>query len=221
MGLIIECRNLGMSYADGTVRVLQNLDFDVQIGEFVVILGRSGSGKSTLLNILGAMDVATRGRVAISGVALGDLMEAGRTQFRRKSLGFIFQTYNLVPTLTVAQSLQLPLELNALAPNGKIETMLATLGLNGLGARYPEELSGGEQQRVAVGRALIHTPQLVLADEPTGNLDSIAGEGVLTLIKTLSRTQGATVVMATHSADVARHADRVLQMHDGQLIEGP
>ena len=221
MGLIIECRNLGMSYAAGTVRVLQNLNFDVQIGEFVVILGRSGSGKSTLLNILGAMDLATSGRVAISGVALGALIEAGRTQFRRKSLGFIFQTYNLVPTLTVAQNLQLPLELNGLATHDKIEIMLAALSLEGLGARYPEELSGGEQQRVAVGRALIHTPPLVLADEPTGNLDSIASEGVLTLLKALSRTQGASVVMATHSADVARHADRVLQMHDGQLIEGP
>jgi len=217
--VLVRCCGVEMSYGDPAVQVLHALEFAVIRGEFVAIMGRSGSGKSTLLNLIGGMDSATAGEINVAGINLSRLNERARTEFRRTSVGFIFQTYNLVPTLTAAQNLQLPLELNSRAAGTLVRDMLSALGLVGLGARYPHELSGGEQQRVAIGRALIHAPPLVIADEPTGNLDARTSAEVLALLKLLSRQQGATIIMATHSVDAARIADRTLQIRDGNLAE--
>jgi putative ABC transport system ATP-binding protein len=215
--VLVRCHDVEMSYGDPAVSVLHSLEFVVTRGEFVAIMGRSGSGKSTLLNLIGGMDSASAGEINVAGINLGKLSERARTKFRRESVGFIFQTYNLVPTLTAAQNLQLPLELNSRHVGTKVTDMLCALELKGLGERYPHELSGGEQQRVAIGRALIHAPPLVIADEPTGNLDARTSTEVLALLKSLSQQSGATIVMATHSVDAARIADRTLQIRDGNL----
>ncbi|MEN8174333.1 MAG: ABC transporter ATP-binding protein [Pseudomonadota bacterium] len=220
--IIISARGLAKSYFDGDRehRVLTGIDLDVRAGEFVVILGRSGSGKSTLLNLLGAMDVPGGGTLRIHGVETGQLDESQRTLFRRRQVGFVFQAYNLVPTLSVYENLQLPLELNGVEPASRpprIEEFLDRLGLDGRGNSYPEHLSGGEQQRVAIARALIHHPALVIADEPTGNLDLETGQQVLALLDETTRAEGRTLVMATHSREVMGIADRVFRIHEGQL----
>jgi putative ABC transport system ATP-binding protein len=217
---LIEGRGLTKVYDEAGRRhvVLADIDLDIGAGEFVVVLGRSGSGKSTLLNLLGAMDVPSGGALTVGGQRIDRLDELGRTYFRRRQVGFVFQAFNLIPTLTVAENLRLPLALNHLDEDpSRIEAQLDALGLGGKGRRFPDQLSGGEQQRVAVARALIHAPALVIADEPTGNLDLDTGRQVLELLDRMTRAAGKTLVMATHSREVIGIADRVLTIHEGRL----
>jgi putative ABC transport system ATP-binding protein len=202
--------------------VLHEVSASFAPGEFVVLLGRSGSGKSTLLNLVSGIDTPTSGEVTVAGQALTRLSERERTLFRRSSIGFIFQFYNLVPTLTVLENLLLPLELNGRTgaqDRRAAAELLAQVGLADRRDTYPDRLSGGEQQRVAVARALVHDPALVLADEPTGNLDLDTGRQVLALLDTLTRGAGKNLLMVTHSADVVGLADRVLRISEGKLKE--
>jgi len=206
-------------YDDGPP-VLSDLDLDVAAGEFVVVLGRSGSGKSTLLNLVAGIDVPDTGRVRVAGHDLAALTDAARTRFRCRHVGLVFQAFNLVPTLTVAENLALPLELAGLDAPDAVDAMLERLGLAGMGGRYPEALSGGEQQRVAVGRALMHDPPVILADEPTGALDLETGRRVVALLDDLVRAHGRTLVMATHAREVVGYADRVVTIAGGRIEAG-
>lgn len=219
MTIIVRCTALEMCYPGSTSCVLHDLDLNVEAGEFIAILGRSGSGKSTLLNLLGAMDKPTSGTLEVAGVDLTRIDEATQTGFRRRYVGFVFQNFNLVPVLNVRRNLCLPLELNRIQDSGQVPALLDALGLTGYGERYPEQLSGGEQQRVAIGRALIHRPPLILADEPTGNLDLETSGTVLELLRGLTRANQSTVVMATHSLEAAGYADRVLRLVGGKVVE--
>lgn len=202
--------------------VLRDVSAVFAAGEFVVLLGKSGSGKSTLLNLISAIDTPSSGEILIAGVPIHELSERERTLFRREHIGFVFQFYNLVPTLTVLENLLLPLELNnrtAKADRNHAIELLDQVGLGDRQRAYPDKLSGGEQQRIAVARALVHDPQLVLADEPTGNLDDDTGRHVLDLLDALTRKAGKNLVMVTHSRDVVGLADRVLSIREGQLVE--
>ncbi len=221
---MINARRLAKTYFDGDRQhvVLSAVDLDIRSGEFVVILGRSGSGKSTLLNLIGAMDTPTAGEIRVGGARIDNLSEDGRTLFRRRHVGFVFQAYNLIPTLSVAENLLLPLELNEQGGDTaqeRIRYFLQQLGIDDKTEYFPEQLSGGEQQRVAIARALVHRPALVIADEPTGNLDLETGQQVLALLDRLTRMEGKTLVMATHSQDVIGMADRIFTIADGRLIE--
>jgi putative ABC transport system ATP-binding protein len=218
---VIRARNLVKTYAgvDSPLPVLSGLDLDVRRGEFVVVLGRSGSGKSTLLNLIAAMDRPSAGTIEVDGIDITPLSENERSLFRRRRLGFIFQAYNLIPTLTVRENLELPLALNGDRDTGKAPALLARLGIEAKIDEFPDRLSGGEQQRVAIARALIHGPAVVLADEPTGNLDLDSGRQVLQLLDELVRDAGTTLVMATHSSEVIGHADRILTIERGHLVE--
>jgi ABC-type antimicrobial peptide transport system, ATPase component len=204
--------------------VLRGVDLAIRRGEFVVLLGRSGSGKSTLLNLLGGLDTPSGGRVLIEGRDLFAQSERERSLWRRLAVGIVFQSYNLIPTLTVLENLRLPLELlgrRRREAAAAAEAQLERVGLGGYGAAFPDQLSGGEQQRVAVARALIHRPALVLADEPTGSLDLETARQVLALLDDLCRSEGMTLVMATHAREVIGLADRVLTLVDGRLRESP
>ncbi len=225
---LIRLRDLTKVYEEGarTRSVFRGLNVQVAAGECVVLLGRSGSGKSTLLNLIGGIDLPTGGEVLVRvdgrEVSLTRLSERERTLFRRARIGFIFQFSNLIPTLTVAENVRLPLELNGHGRAAQAERaadLLAAVGLADRGASFPDRLSGGEQQRVAIARALVHDPVLLLADEPTGNLDIETGRTVLDLLDRLVRQRGKTLVMVTHSPEVIGVADRVLTMRDGRLIE--
>jgi putative ABC transport system ATP-binding protein len=210
-----------MRYGSGSLStgVLEAMDFTAEAGEFVVVLGRSGSGKSTLLNLLGGMDRPLAGTLRIGDDELTAMDEEARARFRRRAIGFVFQAFNLLPTLTVAENLALPLALNQRRERDLVPAMLERLGLQDRAARYPDQLSGGEQQRVAIGRALIHSPPLVLADEPTGNLDADTSQQVLRLFSELVRERGITLVMATHSSEPQALADRVLRLDHGRLVD--
>jgi putative ABC transport system ATP-binding protein len=223
---IIELRGVTKTYREGdtTRAVLVGVDATIRRGELCVLIGRSGSGKSTLLNLIGGIDVPTSGAIVVDGTDLAGASEAARTLFRRHHVGFVFQFFNLIPTLTVLENLRLPLELNGRprdAARERAAALLAEVGLAGREAAFPEHLSGGEQQRVAVARALVHEPLLVLADEPTGNLDLDTGRQVLELLDRLTRQAGRTMVMATHSAEVMGLADRIFRLQDGRLVETP
>jgi putative ABC transport system ATP-binding protein len=203
-------------------QVLDGLDLTVSDGELVALVGRSGSGKSTLLNVIAGIDQPSAGQVTVDGVAVSKLGERDRTLFRRNHLGFVFQFFNLLPTLTVTENVLLPLELTGRAERAaeRVAALLEAVGLADRGRAFPDRLSGGEQQRVAVARALVHDPSLVLADEPTGALDAETGRTVLALLLQLARGQRRTVVLVTHSPEVARAADRVLTLDGGRLVEG-
>jgi putative ABC transport system ATP-binding protein len=203
--------------------VLRGVDAEIRRGEVVALLGRSGSGKSTLLHLIGGIDLPTAGDIEIAGVSLTRASERARTLFRRRHVGFVFQFFNLIPTLTVEENLLLPLELNGRGgdPGRRaVHALLDEVGLRDRAATFPERLSGGEQQRVAVARALVHDPDLVLADEPTGNLDLDTGRQVLQLLDRMTRRAGKTLVIVTHAAEVAGLADRVLRLHEGRLVPG-
>ncbi len=221
---LIELRNLTKTYEEGERRRLVLCDTDVTIrrGELAVLIGRSGSGKSTLLNLLSGIDQPTSGVVVIDGVAISSLPERERTLFRRDRIGFVFQFFNLIPTLTVEENLLLPLELKgkvSAAERRAAFDLLAEVGLADRAASFPDRLSGGEQQRLAVARALAHDPLLVLADEPTGNLDLETGLQVLDLLDRLTRRAGKTMVMVTHSPEVIGMADRVFRIEECRLVE--
>jgi putative ABC transport system ATP-binding protein len=222
---LLEIRNLGRTYREGDRErvVLREAGATLQRGELVVLLGRSGSGKSTLLNLIAGIDLPDHGEVLLDGVSLSTLSERERTLLRRDHIGFIFQSLNLIPTLTVIENLLLPLELKGLRKGGAAvaRALLDEVGLVDRSDSYPDRLSGGEQQRVAVARALVHNPLLVLADEPTGNLDLETGLAVLDLLDRLTRRAGKTLLMATHSLEVSGIADRVFRIADGQLLELP
>jgi putative ABC transport system ATP-binding protein len=215
-------RLAGVTKAYGEHTVLDAVDLEIERGEFLVLIGRSGSGKSTLLKLIGGLDSPDSGSVHFGGRRLEQMRERERALFRRRRIGFVFQFFNLIPTLTAAENIQLPLALNAL-PGGEIarrtDALLAELGLEGCGGRFPEELSGGEQQRVAIARAVAHEPGIVLADEPTGNLDLETAERVLKLLDATCRRRGATLVMATHGREVIGLADRVLTIRNAKLEE--
>ena len=220
----IALRNLRKHYTEGDQQrvIFADLDLDIGRGELVALLGQSGSGKSTLLNLLGGIDLPDAGQIRISDRLLTALSEVERTRFRRRHIGFVFQFFNLIPTLTVAENLLLPLELNGLAAPDQRERALELLDQVGLGDRrasFPERLSGGEQQRLALARALVHGPWLLLADEPTGNLDAATGERILELLLTLHRQAETTMVMVTHSREVAARADRILMLDNGRIRE--
>ena len=202
--------------------VLQNAHAEFQPGEITAILGRSGSGKSTLLNLISGIDEPDGGRIWVDGQELSALSERDRTLFRRARIGFVFQFYNLIPTLTVGENVSLPLELNRVPrplAHQKAQELLEAVGLLERWDTFPEKLSGGEQQRVTLARALVHDPLLILADEPTGNLDEETGAQVMSLLARLTREQNRTLLMVTHSVEAASHADRVLRLSHGQLIE--
>jgi len=223
---MIRLEQLSKTYMEaGRARVvLDELDLTFAAGEFVCLLGKSGSGKSTLLNLISGIDAPTRGHVTIQApeetVRLTALSEQARTLFRRRHIGIIFQFFNLIPTLTVLENVTLPLELAGRGGDlrGKASGLLARVGLGDRLATFPDKLSGGEQQRVAIARALIHDPLLILADEPTGNLDEETGESVLALLLELTRGAGKTLLMATHASDIAQRADRVLHLAHGKLM---
>jgi putative ABC transport system ATP-binding protein len=221
---LIELRNLTKAYVEGEQQrmVLCDTSVSVQRGELAVLVGRSGSGKSTLLNLLSGIDQPSSGAVVIDGVEISSLSERERTLFRRDRIGFVFQFFNLIPTLTVEENLLLPLELKGKVSPGERRAaldLLAEVGLADRAASYPDRLSGGEQQRVAVARALAHDPLLVLADEPTGNLDLETGLQVLEILDRLTRQAGKTMVMVTHSPEVVGLADRVFRIEDCRLVE--
>jgi len=203
--------------------VLRKADAEFARGEFVAILGKSGSGKSTLLNLISGIDLVDHGDIWVNGQQLTTLNERQRTLFRRQNIGFIFQFFNLIPTLTVWENVILPLELAGL-DNGKAhrraEALLESVGLLDRRDTFPDRLSGGEQQRVAIARALVHDPLLVLADEPTGNLDEETGRQVMALLDRLTRQNGKNLILVTHSNEAAAYADRVLTLRDGKLVNG-
>ena len=201
--------------------VLNQVDEVFHKGEFICVLGKSGSGKSTLLNLISGIDVPTQGRIIISSdnqdISISDLTEKDRTLFRRRHIGIIFQFFNLIPTLNVLENVTLPLELNG---NFSIEVATSLMNRVGLGNRletYPDKLSAGEQQRVAIARALVHNPSIILADEPTGNLDAETGNLVLAILLEFVQDFGQTLLLVTHDHEIASHADRVLQMTNGKL----
>lgn len=213
---VVAC-GLTVRYPPETRAVLAGLDLEVMTGRFVAILGRSGSGKSTLLNLLGAMEPPQEGSLQVAGQDLARLDEAGRTLFRRQRLGFVFQSFNLIPVLDVHRNVALPLALNGQEDGRRVTELLAALGIAHLAQRYPETLSGGEQQRVAIARALVHRPALVLADEPTGNLDQETSRQVIELMTQVLAREGTTLIMATHSEEAADSAHEVFRLTGGRL----
>ena len=218
----IRVRNLCRSYQEGNRRhaVLDNLSADFIKGESVALRGRSGSGKSTLLNLISGIDAPDRGDVEVAGLNITNMSERDRTLFRREHIGFVYQAFNLISTLSVSDNIRLVLELNGIAEpeaSDRIHDLLSAVELADRGGSFPDVLSGGEQQRVAIARALVHRPSLLLADEPTGNLDDKTAEGVLQLLDRLVRQAGGTMIVATHSAAIASYCDRVLELHDGAL----
>ena len=221
----IRLEGLTKGYQEGghTRTVLREADAEFARGEFVAILGKSGSGKSTLLNLISGIDLVDGGDIHVNGQRLPSLNERQRTLFRRQNIGFIFQFFNLIPTLTVWENVILPLELagmdNGDARRGA-EALLEAVGLLDRKDTFPDRLSGGEQQRVAIARALVHDPVLVLADEPTGNLDEDTGRQVMDLLDRLTRQAGKNLILVTHSNEAAAYADRVLTLHDGKLVNG-
>jgi len=221
---LVQLRRLTKVYREGEQErvVLDRIDAEIRKGEFVVLLGRSGAGKSTLLNLISGIDLPTSGEVVIDGKNLTRLSENERTLFRRRHIGFVFQAFNLIPTLTVAENILLPLELNGQLSDEEQERALSFLrevGLEDRADTFPDRLSGGEQQRIAIARALAHDPLLILADEPTGNLDFETASQVMHLLDRLIHRAGKTILVVTHDRELIDMADRVLELKGGKLNE--
>lgn len=222
-GALVELEHLSKTFQEGETQrtVLDRVSLKILPGEFIVLLGNSGSGKSTLLNLVSGIDKPDRGLIRINGLEITAMNERSRTLLRRDQIGFVFQFFNLIATLTVLENVTLPQELAGRSPKEAQISALKLLEQVQLLDRqdtFPDKLSGGQQQRVAIARAIAHDPQLVLADEPTGNLDAQTGEKVLKLLLELTRKTGKTLIMATHNPEIAKEADRVLRVQDGQLI---
>ncbi len=218
---ILRTENLKKYYGEGEtcVKALDGIDFAVDKGEFVSIIGTSGSGKSTLLNMLGGLDRPTSGTVAVDGKNIFSLKEEALTIFRRRKIGFVFQSYNLVPVLNVYENIVLPIELDGNRVDRKfVSSVIETLGLEQKLYALPSQLSGGQQQRVAIARALASKPAIILADEPTGNLDSATSQDVLGLLKVTGERFGQTIVMITHNEEIAQMADRIVHIEDGRIV---
>lgn len=219
---LLEVESISKIYGSGeaAVHALKDVSFSVPKGDFVAIVGESGSGKSTLLNMVGALDTPTAGKVFIDGKDIFSMKDSNLTIFRRRNVGFIFQSFNLIPELNVEQNIIFPLLLDYQKPDKKyLEELLAVLNLKERRHHLPSQLSGGQQQRVAIGRALITRPALILADEPTGNLDTQNSSEVITLLKEAARKYQQTIVMITHNRSIAQTADRILQVSDGILTD--
>ena len=221
---VVEMRDLTKSYEDesGMRSVIEHADCVIYQGELVALSGPSGSGKTTILNLVSGIDTPTSGEVLIDSTPITKLTETERTLFRRKNIGFVFQFFNLIPTLNVRENLSLPLQLNGYSgeeSQSRVTELLEQIGMEDRMDSYPDRLSGGEQQRVAIARALAHEPRLILADEPTGNLDAVTGNAVLSLLKDLVRASGRTMIIVSHSSTVTDLASRVLTIERGRLIE--
>lgn len=219
---LLEVENLSKTYGQGeaAVHALRGATFTVPKGEFVAVVGESGSGKSTLLNLIGGLDIPTSGKVFIDGKDIFAMKDRSLTVFRRRNIGFVFQSFNLIPELTVEQNILFPVLLDYQTPDrAYLEELLEVLGLTERRHHLPGQLSGGQQQRAAIGRALITRPALILADEPTGNLDTRNSGEVIALLKKASRTYEQTIVMITHSRTIAQTADRILQVSDGVVTD--
>lgn len=218
---VLEVKDLCKVYGEGdtAVHAVDHVSFEVEKGEFVAIVGASGSGKSTLMNLIGGIDRPTAGKVIIDGEDLYALSESERAIFRRRNIGMIFQFYNLIPTLTAEENIMLPFLLDKRRPEkAKVKELLALLGLEARATHLPSALSGGQQQRVSIGRALINDPAFILADEPTGNLDSQSGREVMALLQMANRKYHQTVLLITHDERIALSADRILTIGDGKLL---
>lgn len=219
---LLEVQNVCKTYGSGeaAVHALKNASFTVPKGEFVTVVGESGSGKSTLLNLIGALDTPTSGKVWIDGRDIFSMKERSLTIFRRRNVGFIFQSFNLIPELTVEQNIEFPVLLDYRKPDkAYLEELLTVLNLQERRHHLPSQLSGGQQQRAAIGRALITRPALILADEPTGNLDTQNSSEVIALLKQASRSYEQTIILITHSRSIAQTADRILRVSDGVLTD--
>jgi len=219
---LLEVKSISKTYGGGeaAVNALKDISFSVPKGEFVAIVGESGSGKSTLLNMVGALDTPTSGKVFIDGKDIFSMKDSSLTIFRRRNIGFIFQSFNLIPELNVEQNIIFPVLLDYQKPDKKyLEELLTVLNLKDRRHHLPSQLSGGQQQRVSIGRALITRPSLILADEPTGNLDTQNSSEVITLLKEAARKYQQTIVMITHSRSIAQTTDRILQVSDGVLTD--
>ena len=218
---ILETRDLRKVYGSGDteVRALDGVDLTVEKGEFVAVVGTSGSGKSTLLHMLGGLDRPTSGTVTVDGKELSTLKDEELTIFRRRKIGFVFQNYNLVPVLNVYENIVLPIQLDGKAPDkGYVDQIIETLGLGNKLQNLPNNLSGGQQQRVAIARALAAKPAIILADEPTGNLDSATSLDVMGLLKVTAQKFSQTIVMITHNEELAQMADRIIRIEDGRIV---
>lgn len=221
MAAILQLEQVRKTYTkgDNEVLALAGVDISIDQGEFLAVVGPSGSGKTTLLNIIGCLDSPSSGRVLYKGESLGAMKEDELSDYRKQHISFIFQSYNLIPVLTVRENVELPLvierKLGKEAIRAKADEVIASVGLKGLGDRYPRELSGGQEQRVAIARALVKEPYIVLADEPTANLDSHTAEEIVDIMRDINKTKGATFIFSTHDALVQKHARRVLTIRDG------
>jgi putative ABC transport system ATP-binding protein len=221
MAAILRLEQVRRTYTKGEnqVHALAGVDIAIEQGEFLAVVGPSGSGKTTLLNIIGCLDSPSSGRVLYKGESLGAMKEDQLSDYRKQHISFIFQSYNLIPVLTVRENVELPLvierKLSKEAIRAKADELIAAVGLKGLGERYPRELSGGQEQRVAIARALVKEPYIVLADEPTANLDSHTAEEIVDIMREINRTKGATFIFSTHDPLVQKHARRVLTIRDG------
>ncbi len=221
---LYSLRDVRRVYGQGAneVQAVHNLDLEIGRGEFVVVVGPSGSGKTTLLQLLGALDRPTSGEIHFEGRDLVRMPDAELTELRLKTIGFIFQQFNLIPTLTAAQNVEValaPTDLESNERRARARQLLASVGLGGRATHLPSQLSGGEQQRVAIARALANNPDVLLADEPTGNLDTATGEEIMALLKSLSTDSGQTVILITHDVEIAANAPRVMRMQDGRLVD--
>lgn len=219
---LLEVKSISKVYGEGdtAVHALKKVSFSVPKGEFVAVVGESGSGKSTLLNMVGALDTPSFGKIYIGSKDIFAMKEKSLTVFRRRNIGFIFQSFNLIPELTVEQNIMFPLLLDYQKPNmERVNELLAILGLTGRRNHLPSQLSGGQQQRTAIGRALIHNPMLILADEPTGNLDSKSSQEVMELLTRAAHHYRQTILMITHNTGLTAYADRVLRVSDGNLTD--
>ena len=219
---LLEVKNISKTYGTGetAVEALKDVSFSVEKGEFLSIVGESGSGKSTLLNMIGALDSPTAGKVIIDGKDIMAMKDNAATIFRRRNIGFIFQAFNLIPELTVKQNIVFPLLLDYQKPDQKyLDELLKVLNLENRRKHLPSQLSGGQQQRVAIGRALVTRPSIILADEPTGNLDSKNSSEVIALLKDAARRYEQTIIMITHNRVIAQSADRILQVKDGVVTD--
>jgi len=219
---MIQLENVSRSYGEGKiVYALAAVSLQIARGERVAVMGPSGSGKSTLLNLICGLDEPTEGAIKIDGVDIAQLDDDRRTRLRREKIGMVFQTFNLLPTLTAMENVSLPLRLQGIArkeAERRATRMLEKVGLGGRATHRPDEMSGGERQRIAIARALIFEPPVLLADEPTGNLDSKTGEEILTLMDELHREFSTTILMVTHNEEAARHCDRIIRLRDGKIV---
>jgi putative ABC transport system ATP-binding protein len=212
---MIKLKNVNKNY--GKNKILKNINLEVSEGEFISIMGPSGSGKSTLLNIIGAMDKPTSGKVLINGIDITNFNEEGLTEFRRVYIGFIFQFFNLFNNLTVKENILIPLLIGEIRGHKEISSILDMLGIKDKINNFAHELSGGEQQRVAIARTIIKEPKIILADEPTGSLDSVSGKNILKILRKINDEYNATIIMVTHNIEIANFTDRIVNIRDGEI----